>query len=44
MLKSLKNKLDAEYKEMYPGAGEIVGSIIAVALIAVFGYLWFKYL
>ena len=46
MQKELKQKLDQQYAEMYPKTDwvEIIGSVIAVAGIAVFGYLWFKYL
>lgn len=55
MLQELKQKLDQQYFEMYPGSlprkenghldwVEIIGSIVCVAGIAFFGYLWFKYL
>jgi len=46
MLQELKQKLDEQYKEMWPETDwkEIIGSIVVVALLAVFGYLWFRYL
>ena len=46
MLPELKQKLDQQYDEMWPKTDwfEIIGSIVCVAGIALFGYLWFKYL
>ena len=46
MTKELKIKLDQQYNEMYPKTDwvEFIGSIVVVALIGLFGYLWFKYL
>ena len=44
MLPELKQKLDQQYAEMYPATDwkEIIGSVVVVALLGAFGYLWFS--